>query len=74
MLVLRERESFRMFKIMRGYERFLYVINLIPPNEKIHCSVFFKRKHGINLRNHVAQWGAVNKKSNVSTISYYIDE
>ena len=33
----------------------------------------FKGKHGINLHSHVVQWGVINKKSNVSTISYYID-
>ena len=31
----------------------------------------FKGKHGINLCCHMVQWGVVNKKSNVSTISYY---
>ena len=30
-------------------------------------------RHGTNLCNHMAQWGVVNKKSNVSAISFYID-
>ena len=33
----------------------------------------FNGRHGINLCSHVAQWKLVNKKSNVLTISYYID-
>ena len=45
----------------------------ILKNEKSQLFGVFKYIHGINLCSHVAQWGAVNKKSNVSAISYYID-
>ena len=33
----------------------------------------FKCVCGINLCSHVAQGGVINKKSNISAISYYID-
>ena len=33
----------------------------------------FKCRRGASLCSHMAQWGKVNKKSNVLAISYYID-
>ena len=44
----------------------------IPPNENAQCFGIFKSKRGANLCSHMAQWGVVNKKSNVSAISSYI--
>ena len=34
---------------------------------------FFNDKRGINLCSHMTQWGRVNKRSNISVVSYYID-
>ena len=44
----------------------------IPPNENAQCFGIFKSKRGANLCSHMAQWGVVNKKSNVSATSSYI--
>ena len=41
--------------------------------KKHNYSVFLKCISDINLCNHMAQWKAINKKSNFSAISYYID-
>ena len=43
-----------------------------PFIQKAQLFSVFKCIHGINLCSHLAQWDTVNKKSNVSTISYYI--
>ena len=42
-------------------------------NENIQLFGIFNCECGINLCSHVIQWGAVNKKSNVLAIGYYID-
>ena len=41
------------------------------PIEKTQLFGVLKCKCDYNLCSHVAQWGTVNKKSNVTAISYY---
>ena len=50
----------------------MYLIQ-IEFHEKSQSLGVLKCKRGCNLCKHVVQWDAVNKKSNVSAISYYID-
>ena len=40
-------------------------------NEKTYFFGVFKCKYVINLYRHVAQWGIVNKRSNVLATGYY---
>ena len=60
------------------YSKELWLFNMhivgqwAPFVQKAQLFSVFKCIHGINLCSHLAQWDTVNKKSNVSTISYYI--
>ena len=41
--------------------------------KRYHVSDFLKCRRVSDLCNHMVHWDTVNKKSNVSNISYYID-
>ena len=72
---------YRWFLLNFSYFVLIYILcetvnryqNLINrQDKKAQLFSVFKSKRVISLCSHMAQWDAVNKKSNVSTISYYI--